>query len=401
MENTKNLIRSCPICKHGAGLILHTQHFTLPSNSVLPNEYDVVSCSNCGFCFADTKAAQADYDLYYNQMSKYEDKGTGSGGALDDIDRIRLNTAARIIEQHCANKSSSVLDIGCANGGLLVCLKEKGFTDLTGIDITQVCVNNVKQMGFQAYFGGIFNLENVKDKKYDVVTLSHVLEHIRDLASAVKNLKSLLKEDGILYIEVPNASGYDKHFVVPYYYFDCEHINHFDINALSNLFLDEKTSQVSFNEREVKASETTLYPVVSAVFKKSSANKQTISLKKDFTVRNSILKYVELSNQKADFAELNKLIENQTKVFVWGAGMYTLRLMQDSPLAKCNIISFLDKDSKKQGNEINKIRIEAPHLLLKQIPDAAIVIASALHGKEIESEIRLLDGNANRNVLLL
>jgi SAM-dependent methyltransferase len=401
MENTKSLIRTCPICNNTTGSILHIQHFTLPANSVLPNQYDVVSCSDCGFCFADTKAVQADYDLYYNSMSKYEHKETASGGGLDTIDKIRLNIAAGIIEQHTPNKNSAILDIGCANGGLLVCLKEKGFTNLTGIDITQVCVDNVKQMGFQSYFGGIFNLENVADKKYDVVTLSHVLEHIRDIHTSVKNLKSLLNDGGILYIEVPDASGYDKHFVVPYYYFDCEHINHFDINALNNLFLDEKTNTISFNEREVKASETTLYPVVSAVFSKSSKNNNSISLKKDFAVKNSILKYVELSKSKADYTELNKLIENKTKVLVWGAGMYTLRLMDNSPLAKCNIVSFLDKDAKKQGNKINEILIQAPNNLLKKEPDATIIVASALHGKEIEAEIRTLDRNTNRKVLLL
>ena len=130
-------------------------------------------------------------------MSKYEHKETASGGGLDAIDKIRLNIAAGIIEQNCATKNSAILDIGCANGGLLVSLKEKGFTNLTGIDITQVCVDNVKQMGFQSYFGGIFNLENVADKKYDVVILSHVLEHIRDIKTAAKNLKSLLNDGGI------------------------------------------------------------------------------------------------------------------------------------------------------------------------------------------------------------
>jgi SAM-dependent methyltransferase len=401
MENTKKLIRSCPICGNDVGLLLHTQHFTLPANSVLPNQYDVVSCIECGFCFADTKATQADYDQYYNQMSKYEDKETGSGGALDGIDKIRLNTAAEIISQNCINKNSSVLDIGCANGGLLVCLKEKGFTDLTGIDITQVCVNNVKQLGFKSFFGGIFNLGNIESKKYDVVILSHVLEHIRDLATAVANLKSLLNECGMLYIEVPDASRYDKHFVVPFYYFDCEHINHFDINALNNLFQDEKISNISFNEREIKVSETTPYPAISAVFKKSYESNHTTSLKKRLIVKNSIQKYIELSNQKTDYKELNKLIENQNQVLVWGAGMYTLRLMQDSPLAECNIISFLDKDSKKQGNKINEILIQSPNQILKQLPDAIIIIASALHGKEIENEIRSIDGNTKRKVLLL
>lgn len=393
------LTRLCPVCNHTEGDVLHTQYFSLPANSLLPNQYDVVSCSSCGFCFADTKASQEIYDQYYNQMSKYEDKETASGGALDDIDRLRLDTAASIIEKHCLNKSASILDIGCANGGLLMCLKDRGFSNMTGIDITPVCVNNVKQLGFQAEFGGLFNLENLGNKKYDVVIISHVLEHVRDLKYAAKNLVSLLNENGILYIEVPDASRYPNYFVVPYYYFDCEHINHLDADSLTNLF--NNTDRIDVNEREIKVSETTPYPAVSVIFRKTSDNANIPTIISSSRVRQSIEKFIELSKQKIDYSNLEKLIVSKEKIMVWGAGMYTLRLLQDSPLEKCNIISFLDKDSKKQGNQISNINITEPFSMLIKEPNTTVIIASALHGNEILSEIRNSDGHSRRNILIL
>jgi len=394
-----HLTRLCPICNNNEGDVLHTQHFSLPAQSILPNQYDVVSCSSCGFCFADTKATQDIYDQYYNQMSKYEDKETASGGALDGIDKLRLDTAAKIIEKHCTDKTVSILDIGCANGGLLMCLKERGFSNMTGIDITPVCVNNVKQLGFQAEFGGLFNLENLGNKKYDVVIISHVLEHVRDLKHAAKNLVNLLHENGILYIEVPDASRYPNYFVVPFYYFDCEHINHLDADSLTNLF--NNTSRIDVNEREIKVSETTPYPAVSVIFRKTNDKKATPTIISSDKVRKSIEKFIELSKQKTDYSNLEKLIISKERIMVWGAGMYTLRLLQNSPLEKCNIVSFLDKDSKKQGNKISNIYISEPFTMLVNEPNTTVIIASALHGNEILSEIRNSDGHSNRNVLIL
>lgn len=67
----KHLFRPCPICDHPDGEILHKQLFSLPSNSLLPNEYEVVSCLKCGFVFADTPLNQRTYNNYYTLLSKY------------------------------------------------------------------------------------------------------------------------------------------------------------------------------------------------------------------------------------------------------------------------------------------------------------------------------------------
>ena len=119
MLNEKKLLRPCPICGFSEGEILHTQKFFLPENHILPKEYDVVSCSFCSFIFADTSANQSDYNLYYQSMSKYEDKQTASGGGDKFYDAERLKQTASDIAEVIKNKNASILDIGCGNGGLL------------------------------------------------------------------------------------------------------------------------------------------------------------------------------------------------------------------------------------------------------------------------------------------
>ena len=399
MEKSKHLLRNCPICKCNKGKILHTQHFSLPDKSVLPNVYDVVSCEDCGFCFADSAATQADYDKYYNEMSKYEDKNTGSGSGLAPLDKLRMDIVVDLLAQFIPQKSHSIVDIGCANGGMLNCFHEKGFSNLIGIDISQKCVSNVKALGFESYFGGIFSLEKIKDKKFDVVTVSHVMEHIKDLKTAAINLSSLIAEDGLLYIEVPDASKYAQYYFVPYYYFDCEHINHFNITALTNLFLGEGLECLYYEERSLVVSDDKEYPVLRVVFKKTIKNNKQ-EIEKDEKVTSSIKGYIKLSESNSTFNELNNFIHSKEEIFVWGAGMYTLRLLQDSKLGECNIQYYIDKDSNKQGNKLNGISIISPEIL-KQHKNTPIIIASAIHGKAIKEEIVLIDGNPNRKTIIL
>lgn len=400
MENKKHLLRTCPICTQPQGLVLHTQKFTLPEKSVLPAVYDVVSCTNCGFCFADTSATQKDYDHYYNQMSKYEDKNTGTGGGASPLDKKRMVTVAHLLEKVIGDKSKSIVDIGCANGGMLQVFSEQGFTNLTGIDISQKCVDNVRELGFKGLFGGIFNVENLGGQLFDCLIVSHVMEHIRDLKQAAANLVSLVKPGGMIYIEVPDASRYPDYFFVPYYYFDCEHINHFNITGLTNLFREQGMECIYFEEKTLAVSDEKDYPVVRAVFKLSDSVNKTAAPEKDDKVMKSINAYVAMSKANDGFAELEKLNSANREVIVWGAGMYTLRLLQDSPLAKSRIVRFIDKDSNKQGNRINDIEIASPDIL-GRYPDTPVIIASAIHGKAIREDIVKLDGRTDRLTLVL
>lgn len=400
MEKKKHLLRPCPICAETEGLVLHTQKFALPEKSVLPAAYDVVSCCNCGFCFADTSASQKDYDQYYNEMSKYEDKNTRTGGGFSSFDKIRMDTVVDLLTNVIGDKNISLVDIGCANGGMLSRLSEKGYTNLTGIDISQACVDNVKALGFNSYFGGIFNVENLKGQTFDCLTVQHVMEHIRDLKQAAANLADLTNPGGLIYIEVPDASRYPEYYFVPFYYFDCEHINHLSISSLKNLFQVQGMECIYFEEGTVPVSDDKNYPVLRALFKKNATVDKTARPGKDSAVIKSINDYISLSKANNGFTELEKLNFGDEEIIVWGAGMYTLRLLEDSPLTKSRIRYFIDKDSKKQGNRINGIEILSPDIL-NQYRETPVIIASAIYGQAIREEIIKIDGHPNRKTIIL
>ena len=126
----KQLLRPCPICLNNSkGDVLHKQSFVLPEGHLLSNarKYDVVSCSKCGFVYADTPVKQHVYDKYYAEMSKYE-------MGYDQIDLEKYMSQAKIINAIMENKNASVIDVGAGNGGLLLALKKLGYRNLTALD---------------------------------------------------------------------------------------------------------------------------------------------------------------------------------------------------------------------------------------------------------------------------
>lgn len=381
----KSLLRHCPICENKEGEIFHNQRFLLPENHVLPHEYDVVHCEKCGFVFADTSADQKTYNIFYQEMSKYEDVKTASGGGENTYDLIRLNEAARDIEKLIPFKSSSILDIGCGNGGLLLELKKLGFTNLTGLDPSPVCVENILSKGIDAYLGGITNENNNLNKKFDFIIFSHVFEHLVDLKSAVKNTRALLKTEGLVYVETPDASRYQDFYVVPFYYFDTEHINHFCSESLINLFSTQGFDFVISKQKVMRVSEIIDYPAVFSCFKKKESGFFS-AYNNNGQTKKSVLNHIVQSNNVLNSPEIEKLANDKTPVIVFGAGNYTLRLLETTALGKCNIVAFVDNDSKKHGNIINGVKINGKDFLLKN--DALIIICSALFSSEIEQEIK-------------
>jgi len=100
-------------------------------------------------------------------------------------------------------KNKDILDFGCGWGGFL--RNVKNYKSLSGIELRNECINyirkNIKKIDISD------NL-NSFDKKFDIITMFHVLEHIPYQIKTLKLLKSKLKNKGKIIIEVPHAEDF-------------------------------------------------------------------------------------------------------------------------------------------------------------------------------------------------
>jgi SAM-dependent methyltransferase len=223
---TTQAFRPCPVCGSRQIERLHTQRFVLEDGHPLSDGYDVVDCAACGFVYADVSASQADYDAFYAELSKYDDAATSTGSGESPEDRDRLAETAEIVGGMFPSSEARILDIGCAGGGLLDALQRRGYRNLVGVDPSPTCARLTRERTGEAYDGWVTSLPS-QIGTFDCVILSHVLEHVLDIASAIQALRRLLREGARVYLEVPDAVRYADHVYAPFQDFNTEHINHF------------------------------------------------------------------------------------------------------------------------------------------------------------------------------
>jgi len=114
----------------------------------------------------------------------------------------RENMDAAMRHLPLVEKGQRLLDFGCGNGSFLKRARRVGW-DVVGVDLdpkaAEVGLNN----GLDVRIGGMEILDSSKEK-FDVITLSHVIEYVHDPVQLLTNCYKLLKKNGILWIETPN-----------------------------------------------------------------------------------------------------------------------------------------------------------------------------------------------------
>lgn len=99
-------------------------------------------------------------------------------------------------------KSSRIFEIGCAGGYLLQALQEKGFRDVSGIDVSNEAISLCRAKGLDVRLGDGKNA-GFSGQSFDVIVASDVLEHIRDDETAIRSWSHMLKPGGVLICFVP------------------------------------------------------------------------------------------------------------------------------------------------------------------------------------------------------
>lgn len=128
---------------------------------------------------------------------------------MDLQDTLPYHEVVAALVTKYSNSSSKILDIGCGLGHIEGEIKNIN-PDLK-IDIADAYD---KCLEFTASRGNVdkqysidevvFNIDDVVDQTYDVIVMSHVLEHLLFPAKALDDVMKKLNPDGILIVAVPN-----------------------------------------------------------------------------------------------------------------------------------------------------------------------------------------------------
>ena len=220
------MITNCILCN---GIL---ERYSETSNLGLPVNF----CKNCNLYIngdAKEQVIEKVSNLYKGEYWNERNSETSIKSEFTDVDSQgkRRNWVSQFLytKEHITGKN--LLEIGVGVGQSILWFEEEGF-DVNGIepDGKNVSMINKKLKKGKVIESSVEDFST--DEVFDVIWMSHVLEHIIEPIHFLKKIKNNLKKDGIFFIEVPNCeyepmlqSSIQKN----------PHLFHFTQNALSKL----------------------------------------------------------------------------------------------------------------------------------------------------------------------
>ncbi len=176
-----------------------------------------------------------DLSFYYESDNyiSHNDEAKGVMAFLyRTVKKRSLQNKISLVESRLGRKGS-LLDVGAGTGEFCKVALNRNWK-VEGVEPNQTAFEFANEKGIQMYT----SLEKVQNKKYDVITLWHVLEHLPNLNESINSLSELLNPNGVLIIAVPNFNSFDAEKYATFWAaFDVpRHLWHFSRKSIPRLF---------------------------------------------------------------------------------------------------------------------------------------------------------------------
>lgn len=315
---------------------------------------EICQCPNCGFIFVKNPLTQEQLDEQYKNFSKYEFDGKET--SVSKAYMMRCIEQKSFIENSLninGESFKSILEIGAASGANLSLYKDKYSL---GVEPSKWNCDNAKKTYKIEMFAGTFNeyMQSSSKKTFDMIFLSHTLEHIVNPCDFVKQCSRI--NEKFFFIEVPSFDYKLKD--EPYGMFTDEHVNMFTFESLQNLMTvcgyELLNAEIPFDVGAVAPSG---YPSLRTLWKKSVTQKKIEPILSSKLLFNEYLNWsaYELNNIQKKINE----ISSTAKVALWGIGNTAARILGSTSLEKKNIVRCYDSDKRKHGLSFMGIKVSA------------------------------------------
>jgi len=192
------MVRACPLCgAREAQVLLETG-----KHSPAGEPYRVVTCRECHLRYTRPLPTVRELTELYGQTYYGNDKP----GLLSwHSARLLLHRSVLWGRRQAllGRPPGRVLDVGCGDGDFLASLKRRGW-EVFGTDFSSPACELARSKGITAHQGELAGA-NFPANYFDVVTLWHSLEHVPDPVAELAEVRRVLRNDGLLVIEVPDS----------------------------------------------------------------------------------------------------------------------------------------------------------------------------------------------------
>jgi 2-polyprenyl-3-methyl-5-hydroxy-6-metoxy-1,4-benzoquinol methylase len=195
-------VSACPIC----GEKDFSKHLQTLDYTTTRESFTIQRCDHCSLLLTNPRPSKDSIEKYY-ESDQYISHTGGGETLMDNIYRTvrsrTLKSKLRLINKY--QSKFNLLDYGCGTGQFLATCKDAGWT-VTGVEPSDEARVRVRKD-----IAVVTELEKVT-AQVNAITMWHVLEHVHDLNETMAKLRSLLTNNGTIFIAVPNHESYDARY---------------------------------------------------------------------------------------------------------------------------------------------------------------------------------------------
>jgi 2-polyprenyl-3-methyl-5-hydroxy-6-metoxy-1,4-benzoquinol methylase len=228
-------VPKCPACGAGDRKLIHE---SLSDRLFFaPGMWSMYRCESCASAYLDPRPTAGTIGLAYQSYMTHEKIPIFSSLSFSEKIRVMLSNGYRnhrfntrdypsnilgilaaglmpngraIIDagmRHLprGNDRGRLLDIGSGNGVFLSRASIAGWK-VVGVDFDSKAVAAARRFRLDVRLGGVETLDP-SIEQFDVITLSHVIEHVHHPLKVLEACNRLLSEDGFLWLETPNIES--------------------------------------------------------------------------------------------------------------------------------------------------------------------------------------------------
>lgn len=162
---------------------------------VIDADCDIARCVKCGYVFDNPRPTYEELVKFYSRPTQYD-------SWLEELPQRQKAWECRLRKLQSTKKAGSLLDVGTGIGQFLAVAR--GSYEVYGTEVSTIAVRIAQERYGLKLFQGTIDDIDWKGKRFDNISLFHVLEHVPDPSATLQKCNALLVDEGILVIAVPN-----------------------------------------------------------------------------------------------------------------------------------------------------------------------------------------------------
>ena len=220
------------------------------------HEYSVVNhiCSECGFIYMSPRMSEDELDNFYKEHYRTLYQGQEDPTTANLKTQILRAEDLHSFAQKHTGKIARFLDIGASAGLLMEAFQNNNGSDVVGIEPGDSYRKHAQKKGLTLY-PSLEVMKKAGEEKFDLISMSHVLEHVSDPKEYLSNLRELLNANGCLLLQVPNVSWHES--------FEVAHLTSFSPHTLQEMVRSVGFKKVSIKSHGYPISK--IFPVYTTI----------------------------------------------------------------------------------------------------------------------------------------